>query len=291
MRKIAYMIPPAYDGRKIVHYLRGEAGCSATLVKRLKQWEDGILLNGAHARTIDRLRAGDALEITIRDNPKPVAAAGNAPILYEDDDVVVFNKPPGMPCHQSYNHQGDTLQNAFAALCEARGEALTFRCVNRLDRNTTGAVVVAKNARAASLLAGNVHKVYLAVTSAPPFPPAGVVDAPIGRPDPGNIRRAVLPDGQRAVTVYRTLHTDGQGRSLVQCELPTGRTHQIRVHMAEIGCPLLGDDLYGGDCREMDRQALHCALVRFCLPGGTPAQARAPLPKDMQNFSGKAGRV
>lgn len=291
MRKITCLIPPEYDGHKVVHYLRGPAGCSATLVKRLKRWEDGILLNGVHARTIDRLRAGDRLEITIRDDPRPVTAAGTAPILYESDDVIVFNKPAGMPCHQSYNHQGDTLQNVFAALCAARGEPLTFRCVNRLDRNTTGAVVVAKNARAASLLAGNVHKVYLAVASAAPSPPAGTIDAPIGRPDPGNIRRAVMADGQRAVTVYRTLRTDENARALVLCELPTGRTHQIRVHMAHIGCPLLGDDLYGGDCRDMARQALHCARVRFCLPDGAETRVDAPLPKDMQNFAGKTGNV
>lgn len=291
MRRISYQIPSAYDGRKVVHFLRGEAGCSAKLVKNLKQWEDGILLNGAHIRTIDRLRAGDVLEITLHDRPKAAAAAGEAPILYEDGDVIVFDKPAGMPCHQSRNHQEDTLANAFAALCAARGEPLTFRAVNRLDRDTTGAVVVAKNTRAAALLAGRVDKVYLAVTSRPPQPPEGTVDAPIGRPDPYNIRRAVLPEGQRAVTIYQTLFTDGAGHSLVKCMLPTGRTHQIRVHMAYLGCPLLGDDLYGGDCGEWTRQALHCAGVRFFTPEGGAVAVKAPLPKDMQNFGGKCVKV
>lgn len=292
MRRVSYRIPPDYDGHKVVHYLRGEAGCSATLVKRLKQWDEGILLNGAHARTIDRLRQGDLLEITIRDTPKAVSAAGSAPILYEDRDVIVFDKPAGMPCHQSRNHQDDTLANAFAALCASRGEPLTFRAVNRLDRNTTGTVLVAKNARAAALLSGKADKTYLAVTGTPPQPSEGVVNAPIGRPEPLNIRRAVMADGQSAVTVYRTLYKDPLGNSLIRCELPTGRTHQIRVHMAYLGCPLLGDDLYGGDCSGMARQALHCARIIFFSPdSGERITVEAPLPKDMQKFADKCGEL
>lgn len=291
MRRIEFIVPAEYHDRKVVHFLRGQAGCSAALVKSLKQWEDGILCNGVHTRTIDRLKAGDVLEITLHDTPKIVIAGGSVPILYEDEDIIVFNKPADMPCHQSRNHQEGTLANAFAALCAARGQALTFRAVNRLDRNTTGAVLAAKNARAAALLAGAVDKVYLAVTGTVPNPPQGVIDAPIGRPAALQIRRAVMADGQTAQTVYRTLGVDTPGHALVACTLPTGRTHQIRVHMAHIGVPLLGDDLYGGDCTELKRQALHCARLSFCLPDGEKIQVEAPLPKDMQKYAAVAGQV
>lgn len=289
MRRFSFEIPPGYDGRKVVHYLREAAGCSAALVKRLKQAPDGMLLNGMHIRTVDRLHTGDRLEITLHDEPKPAAVSmRDVPILYEDADVLVFDKPPGMPCHQSKRHQEDTLANTFAALCAARGEPMTFRAVNRLDRDTTGAVVVAKNAYAAAALGGNVEKVYLAAAGGALPQEEGRIDAPIGRPDPYNIRRAVMEGGREAVTLYRVLYRAENGNgpfTLAACRLPTGRTHQIRVHMAHIGCPLIGDSLYGARMDGLGRQALHCARAAFERPdGGGMVTVEALPPDDMRPF-------
>lgn len=311
MRKLEYRIPPDYDGRKLVHFLRGEAGCSAALVSRLKQYPDGILLDGIHARTIDRLRAGALLTLTLReDAPAPENAAGLAanaqevqtggtgidiacaPVLYEDEDLIAFYKPTDMSSHPSKRHQTDTLATVFAAHCAANGVCLPWRVLTRLDRNTTGVVLAAKNAFAANALTGKVDKVYLAVVQGCLAQTAGEIDAPIGRPDAYDIRRAVMPNGQRAVTEYRVLKTVGVDAvqfSVVRCTLPTGRTHQIRVHMAHIGCPLAGDDLYGGSCEFAARQLLHCAKIAFMHPvTGVCTTVVAPLPKDMQKFVHKA---
>lgn len=288
----------------MVHFLRGAVHFSATLVKALKQSEDGMVLNGVWTRTIDRLHTGDLLEITLRedvsgryqtgskefyerslDEPSLSAFCKEAELLYEDDDVMVFNKPVGMPSHPSHGHQDDSLASVFAALCAGRGEARVFRAVNRLDRDTTGAMLVAKNAYAAAALAGHTEKVYLAVTSHPPQPLEGEICGPIGQPDPRHTRRVVMEGGQAAQTVYKTLAVFPEsGCALVRCTLPTGRTHQIRVHMAWKGWPLAGDPLYGQG-KPGERQLLHCARVSFLHPvSGKQVTVDAPPPKDMQNF-------
>lgn len=286
MRRIQFTVPGAFDGRKIVHFLREAAGCSAGQVGRLKKYPDGILLNGVHARTIDKLKAGDTLAITLRETlpVKETAASGEAEILYEDEDLIVFNKPADMPCHQSRGHQTDTLANAFMALTAKRNTPLVFRALNRLDRNTTGAVAVAKNAYAAAALTGKLHKEYLAVVTGRLTPENGVIEVPILRPYARDIRRIAAPGGQPARTVYETLETFAQC-SLVRCTLPTGRTHQIRVHMRHLGHPLLGDTLYGEESGLIGRQALHCAKLVFCTPlEKKDVTVCAPFPKDMQKL-------
>ena len=286
-RRLEFTVPPAYDGRKVVHFLRGEAGCSYTLVRSLKTKEDGILLNGARARTIDRLRAGDRLAITLRDGMGGAEPDGtpSVPLLYEDDDIAVSDKPAGMACHPVRGMQSGTLANVFARDCRARGQEAVCRLMGRLDRDTSGAVVIAKNAFAAAALTGQVEKAYLALVTGAPEPRAGTVDAPVGQPDRADPRRRVVPDGKPAVTHYETL-AEYPGYSLVRCTLETGRTHQIRVHMAHLGCPLLGDALYGGDRALIGRHALHCAGVSFTHPvSGVSLTVRAPFPKDMQKLA------
>lgn len=286
-RTLRFTVPPAYDGRKVVHFLRGEAGCSYTLVRSLKVREDGILLNGARVRTIDRLRAGDRLEITLRDGAGGAAPDGTppVPVLYEDDDLAVYNKPPGMACHPVRNMQSGTLANVFARDCAARGKEAVCRLMGRLDRDTSGAVVIAKNAFAAAALAGKVDKVYLALVTGAPEPRKGTVDAPVGQPDRADPRRSVMPEGKPAVTHYETVAAY-PGYSLVRCILETGRTHQIRVHMGHLGCPLLGDALYGGKQDLIVRQALHCARVSFTHPvSGEAVAVEAPVPQDMQKLA------
>lgn len=277
-----------YDGKKVIHFLRGAVGCSYALVRSLKTTHDGILCNGAHIRTIDHVRAGDVISITLRDTPKQmIPSALEVEALYEDEDIVVYNKPAGMPCHPSKGLQTDTLANVFARHCAQRGVARTCRVLNRLDKDTTGAVLIAKNSFAAAALTGHVDKLYLAVANGVLNPPKGIVDAPIGRPDPLSPRREVMYEGgQVACTEYRTVAVQ-DGYSVVLCTLPTGRTHQIRVHMRYLGCPLLGDPLYGGPGDRIERQALHCARLSFLHPiTGNPLVVEAPVPKDMQKLLG-----
>lgn len=284
-RRLDFVIPPEYDGRKVIHFLRGPAECSYTLVRSLKMFEDGILLNGVRVRTIDRLHAGDRLSITIHDAPQTFELCETpVEILYEDSDVIAYNKPAAMACHPVRGLRQGTLANVFARDCAARGEVCACRLVGRLDRDTSGAVVIAKNAFAAAALTGHVEKRYIALVTGAPEPECGVIDAPIGQPDRMNPQRLVIADGKPAVTEYKTLMRC-EGYSIVRCALRTGRTHQIRVHMAWIGCPLLGDTLYGGGSDRIARQALHCIQVSFAHPVDKRiCTVSAPIPKDMQKL-------
>ncbi len=282
---LSYTVPPEYDGRKLLHFLRGGAGCSYSLVRSLKTRPDGILCNGKPFRTIDRIRVGDRIEITLHDEPKPLEQCDlPVAVLYEDDDLIIYNKPSGMACHPVRNLQQGTLANVFAYHCAKQGVAQTCHILNRLDRDTTGAVLIARNAFAAAALTGRVEKCYIAVASGVPDPVSGIIDLPIGQPDRCDPHRMVLPDGQRAVTEYAVVAL-GEGCSVVCCRLQTGRTHQIRVHLSQIGCPLLGDPLYGGPQERIGRQALHCARLSFVHPvDGKPLVVDAPFPQDMQNL-------
>jgi 23S rRNA pseudouridine1911/1915/1917 synthase len=284
-RRLDFVIPPEYNGRKVVHFLRGPAQCSYTLVRSLKTLEDGILLNGAHIRTIDRLHTGDRLSITICDAPQVFEPCETpVEILYEDSDVIVYNKPAAMACHPVRGLRQGTLANVFARDCAARGENCACRLVGRLDCDTSGAVVIAKNAHAAAVLTGHIEKQYIALVTGAPNPICGVIDAPIGQPDRMNPRRTVTADGKPAVTEYETQIRCGE-YSVVRCVLRTGRTHQIRVHMSSIGCPLLGDALYGGETERIERQALHCMQASFIHPVDKRlCIVRAPIPKDMQKL-------
>ena len=180
MRQLTYIIQPQDAGKTIQQYLRGRQGYSYRLLVKLKQYPDGILQNGVHARTIDRLQAGDELAICVRDLAEPVEpSALTVPVLYEDTDVVVFDKPANMPCHQAKNHMQDTLANVFAA--RYGQQAATFRVLNRLDKDTTGAVLVCKNRWAAAQLTGKVEKSYVAIVCGQMEQDSGVVEQPIAR--------------------------------------------------------------------------------------------------------------
>ena len=199
----------------------------------------------------------------------------SAAIAYEDEDVVVFDKPPYMPVHPSIRHHDDTLANLFAA----RYPGISFRPINRLDRNTSGLCVCAKNRFAASVLADSLQKAYFAITNG--TPPGNTVNAPIGREGDSIIRRCVTPEGKPAVTHFEPVGGNSR-RTLLRVTLETGRTHQIRVHMAYLGFPLCGDEMYGGDMSAIERQALHCGEVSFTQPvTHEMIHVSAPLPEDM----------
>ncbi len=294
MRTLKYEITTEHQGMTVEHYLKKIQGYSSRTIVKLKHYEKGMCLNGAHTRTIDVLNAGDCLEITFLDSKEHgvehfIRSNRFVEIAYEDNDVVVFNKPADMPCHQSCGHAADTLGNVFAAHCDQLEMDLMYRPLNRLDRDTSGAVLVAKNRFAAATITNNFHKTYQAVLDGVPPCTQGRVEAPIRREFPEEMRRIVAPDGQRAVTNYRVI-AQKDGFSLVDFVLETGRTHQIRVHMAHLGCPVLGDELYGRKSELIARQALHCRLISFLQPvSKEEITVVCPQLKDMQQLCRKIG--
>lgn len=261
MREISFDIKSEYDGVQIKTFLR-DFGVSASLLTRLKQTEDGITKNGTFAKSIETLKTGDTLKIRIIPKGKmPAPCKMDIDVVYEDDDIIVLDKPAFLPVHESRNHIGDTLSNFVAYHCK---EDTAFRAVYRLDRDTSGLVLVAKHELSAAKLAGNIKKDYYAVVSGV-IDSDGTVDAPISRCGDSIIKRKVSPDGEKAITNYYPV-SQKNGNTLVRFNLLTGRTHQIRVHMEYIGHSLLGDSLYDGDCSVMNRQALHCKDIYFTHP-------------------------
>lgn len=275
MREITITVPQEFDGAQAQDLLKN-LGFSRRALIKLKQ-SGGLTRNGNILRAIDDIRAGEELRVRLSEEsgavpPNPELSAA---IAYEDEDVVVFDKPPYMPVHPSIRHHDDTLANLFAA----RYPGLSFRPINRLDRNTSGLCVCAKNRFAASILADSLQKAYFAITDG--APPGNTVNAPIGREGDSIIRRCVTPDGKPAVTHFEPVGGNSR-RTLLRVTLETGRTHQIRVHMAYLGFPLCGDEMYGGDMSAIERQALHCGEVSFTQPvTHEMIHVSAPLPEDM----------
>ncbi|WP_242836302.1 RluA family pseudouridine synthase [Ruminococcus flavefaciens] len=230
---------------------------------------------------------GDVIVLALEDDSflEPNGSL-NVPIAFENDSLVVFDKPGGMPVHPSIKHQGDTLGNYFAHLYPQ----LTFRAVNRLDRDTSGLCIIAKDALAAKLLQGSCEKVYYAAVQGL-IPDSGTIDAPIARERESIIVRCVREDGQRAVTHYKRLLCSDK-YSLAEVHLETGRTHQIRVHFAHIGAPLAGDDLYGGLRDDITRQALHCGSLSFSDPlTGRLITVSSELPGDIKALFSTGGKL
>ena len=205
-RKICYKITEKYDNRKVLDFLKAN-GYSHRLITKLKQASDGILLNGLHTRTVDFMKKGDVLEINIpSDGNRSVSIPVKMPldIVYEDDDLIVINKPANLSVHESHNHLGDTLSNALAYYLEEKGKRAVFRAVGRLDKGTSGLMVCALNKYTASRLSGKIKKRYLAIASAV-FEGKGTIDKPIFRPDPIITLRTVDDRGERAVTNWEAI--------------------------------------------------------------------------------------
>lgn len=265
MRRLEFTVPQEYDGAHLKGFLRSHCGISARLLARLKREPMGIAVNGAHVTVREILRAEDVIQLTLpADEPFLEPVALTLVPLYEDSSLLVVDKPSGMPVHPSPGHDRDSLANAAAAYFLQQGERLAFRPVYRLDRDTTGALVLAKNTYVAARMAEQIDKIYLAVCEGI-LEGSGTEDGPIGLLPGHSIQRCVSPDGVRAVTHWRAL-CHANGHTLVAVKLETGRTHQIRVHMAHRGNPLAGDDFYGGSRKWIDRQALHCVKVEFFHP-------------------------
>ena len=285
------------DIQKTVEQFLLSNGYSAALIRRLRHTEQSILKNGSPVYTTYRLDEGDSLTVTLpeehgSENIVPVPM--DLDIRYEDRDLLVVNKAAGIPIHPSQGNHDNTLANGIAWYLGEKGEAATYRAINRLDRDTTGLLILARHALSACMLSEMVRthairRCYLAAASGL-VPPEGVIDAPIARTCDSTIERCVdFERGDSARTHYRTLcYNRDTDCSLVELRLETGRTHQIRVHMKHIGHPLPGDFLYNPDYRLIGRQALHSWQLDFIHPiKKEPLHFEAPLPEDMRRLFGQ----
>ena len=290
-------IEPRFGGMTVREFVLSELGLSRGLLTRLKSLEKGILLNGERVTVRAVLHEGDTLLLETEDfdtdvNERIEPVDIPIEILYEDDDLVAVNKGASMPTHPSHNHHNDTLANALAWRYKQMGIPFVFRAVNRLDADTSGIVLVARNRMAAfkmsnELSSGNISKRYIAVLDGVLERREGSITAPIRRKSDSIILRECCREGEGdyARTDYTLLCENGIF-SAVEARPITGRTHQIRVHFAHIGLPLVGDYLYGkeGQCG-MKRHALHAYKLSFNRPSdGKRIELTADMPEDIKTL-------
>lgn len=300
--KLYFKVPPEADGMLLRGFLR-RCSVSTDLSRAVKFRGSGFFADGAPVLANRRVEAGQVISFELPPEGEGVAPQDDIPVdvVYEDAFALVVEKPPHLAVHPTLNYPLDTLANGYAAWALRQGRSPVFRPVNRIDKDTSGLVLAARNTYAAPLLAENVQKLYYAIVEGElPLGP-GVIDAPIGRRGDSIIGRCVTPEGKPSRTEYTILKVQN-GLSLAACVPVTGRTHQIRVHFASIGHPLAGDDLYGGRRDRIGRQALHCAKQTFRVPEytevpdgiciRTPVSAgtgrtvtvESPLPQDMADL-------
>ena len=289
MQTITIVITPREEGRKVRSVLKGRLGFSSHAIGGLTRRETGILVNGKRAFSTAILRAGDVLTVEIGDVRPPderiIPCAVPLPIVYEDDYLLVVNKPAGMVAlASSFLPETPTVAGALAY---QKGATAVFHVVNRLDKGTTGLMAVAKCGYVHNLLRRMLHtddfyREYRAVCLGRPQPESGVIDLPIGRKEGSAVARCIRPDGAPSRSHYQVLQRNGL-YSLLALRPETGRTHQLRVHMAAIGHPLAGDWLYGTEDPELiPRPALHSYRLRLRHPvTGELLDLTAPLPEDM----------
>ncbi len=292
MRILTYTVTPEEDGRMVKGILRGDLQLSYTLLKSLKWRENAILLNGqsVHVNTI--VHAGDTVSVVLSERtPREDLYCANAAkpdIVYEDDDLLVLNKPADVAMHPK---SGDASAPSFAAmLTNYLGEGSVPHFVSRLDKGTSGLLIAAKSGYVHDRLRRALHssdlrREYRAVAVGRVEPPCGVIDAPIGRAEGSIIRRCVRADGLQSLTEYETLQVNDHF-TLLRLRPQTGRTHQLRVHMAYLGHPLAGDWLYGTEDKTLiARPALHSYELWFTQPvTGLELHFTAPIPQDMQRL-------
>lgn len=278
-------------GKSIKHIVEREFSLSSRTLSKLKK-SGGIKVNGNVETVRFTMSENDLLTLSIEDTPSEKIEKTDIPlnILYEDDDILIVNKPLGMPTHPSQGHHTDTLANAV--MYRYRDQDFTFRAITRLDGDTTGVVLIARNALSAqrltdSLQNGGIKKEYAAVVLGIPEKKKGVVDAPILRCEDSVIKRKISPEGKNAITEYELdMTTDDGGYSLVKAFPITGRTHQIRLHLSHIGNPIYGDFLYGIPIDGV-RAYLHCRRLTFSHPMTKEIiLAEAPLPEDIKKIMG-----
>lgn len=285
-----WKIKPIDEGKQIREYLQEVQGFSKRIMKALKYEGGEILVNGNPETVTFKLSTGDTLSILFPPEKKgSYMKAENIPlnVVYEDEELLVLNKSAGMPVSPSYHHTSGTVANGLLGYYEKKNIPYTIHIVTRLDRDTSGLMLVAKHRYSHSLLSlqqktGTVKRKYKAILEGSLPEKSGIIVAPIGRKEGSIIERTVEENGKHAITHYQ-ITKELLEHSLAAVQLETGRTHQIRVHFSYMGCPLAGDDLYGGSRQWMNRQALHCDELSFIHPfTKEQMQFCAPLPPDMQ---------
>ncbi|MBQ7372668.1 MAG: RluA family pseudouridine synthase [Blautia sp.] len=287
-RIIDFQIDPTASGKSVIVFLR-EHGFSRHILTSMKNTSNALLLNGEHARGNTLLSAGDLLRVRVPEaqvSEKILPVPMDLKILYEDTDLLIINKNPGIPVHPSAGNYENTLANGAAFYFSQKGEPFIFRCINRLDRDTSGALILAKNQLSAALLSAQmkrreIKRTYLALVEGK-LEQKGTISAPIRRVCGSTIERCVdFEMGEEAITHYELLAYQN-GLSLAEFHLETGRTHQIRVHMSYIGHPLPGDFLYHPVYNRIKRQPLHSFQLEFLHPDSKkPMLFTAPVPSDM----------
>lgn len=288
-RTIIYKITEADANLRIEQFLK-RRGYSSQNLSEIKRMPLSIIVNGSHRYMRDVLNAGDHLTVHIQEtkcSEKIPPSEIPLNIVYEDEDLIIVNKPAGMPIHPSMNHYTGSLANGLAWYYQSQKKPFIFRCCNRLDRDTSGLTVIAKHLVSGSILSDmtkrrEIRREYLAISRGKVSPSSGTIDAPLSRKPGTIIERCVdFEHGEHAVTHYHVTDIKN-GHSLVSLQLETGRTHQIRIHMKYLGFPLIGDYLYNPDMEFMKRQALHSHRLSFLHPiTGVPLEFTAPLPDDM----------
>lgn len=256
-----FTVTPADDGMTLKSFLRRICGLSARSMKVIRYGGGSISLNKRELRAHDVLQNGDVIKVRLpqEEQSEIVPVEGELDILFEDDRLLIVNKPPYMPVHPTKIHQLDTLANIVMYEQQKRGESYPFRALNRLDKDTSGIVILAKDRIAYNMVFSTVKKTYAAVCEGI-ITESGTIDLPIGAAPDSKILRCVRDDGSEAITHYEPLRNFAR-HTLCKVWLETGRTHQIRCHMSAIGHPLAGDTLYGGSLDLFQRQALHCRSV------------------------------
>lgn len=268
VRELSGIVEERFDGIRISDYLKMRLGLSVTLVKRVKL--GGVFINGENVHMRALVHEGDEVLVKLPSEASDGIRAIDMPlnIVYEDEYIIAVSKPSGMPTHPSRGNSLPTLAEGIMAYF--RDEKFVFRAINRLDRDTSGIVIIAKDAITGHKLSlqmkeGGYKKKYYAIVCGVPCPTEGTVDAPIERECEGSMRRCVREGGKAARSDYRVLRTLPSGNSLCEVTLHTGRTHQIRVHMAYIGHPLYADFLYG-ERVEGENYKLHAREIGFVHP-------------------------
>ena len=304
MEKFSFTVSPEEEGLQLKKLVKQKFRFSSRFMTKVK-YQDLLRVDGAAVPGWHTASAGQVVEVLRPDedshfDPQDIPVS----ILYEDDDLMFIDKQPGVTVHPTKGHPDGTIANGLMKLLIERNDTFKIRFVNRLDMDTSGVLLVAKNSHAQADLnrqmsCGETCKKYYAVCSGIISGDEFTIDAPIGSPFPGSKSRTVREDGYPSVTEVRVLrrfqpvsdgfgaetgiHTfDAEGASLLEIRLLTGRTHQIRVHLSHIGHPLLGDPLYGGDTSVFGRQALH-AYSFSCVHPITKERltVESPLPKDI----------
>lgn len=288
-RNLTYIIDREHENKKLINYLKSHANMSTRLTRKLLR--GGLItVNSTAARSNDLLKEGDRVEIVLETKETQDIIPQDIPIevAYEDVDLLIVNKPPFMVVHPTRSHQENTLANGVMNYFKNTDQDCIVRLVNRLDRDTSGLVMIAKSQYAHQGMArkldnNQIEKTYIAVVEGR-LEGKDTIDMPIDRPTPESMKREVMEGGQRAVTHYEALISSDL-MSILSIRLETGKTHQIRVHMKSIGHPIVGDSLYGETSQYIDRQALHAHRLKFSsLREEVEKEVYAEIPDDMKKL-------